>query len=170
MLERLLAANLGSPFRVGSSLFFSNCSEEIHCHWASVGMAVSMERTLQQFINSPILFIYQIIQFFIDRLLAPTPPPPRAELSRPKVAIIGAGLTGVSAASHVVGHGFDCTIFEAGDRKSLGGIWSVGILRSCVCGVRCLTICTESQQYLWSPNPQCHVPLPPFRKMEQRIP
>ena len=33
--------------------------------------------------------------------------------------------TGVSAASHCVGHGFDVTIFEAGDEKNLGGIWSV---------------------------------------------
>ena len=96
-------------------------------------MAVSVEKTLQQFINSPILFIYQILQFFIDKLLAPNAPTPRAELSRPKIAIIGAGLTGVSAASHVVGHGFDCTLFEAGDRKSLGGIWSVRILNCSAC-------------------------------------
>ncbi|KAL9096373.1 MAG: hypothetical protein Q9165_001370 [Trypethelium subeluteriae] len=87
-------------------------------------MAVSVEGTLRQFINSPILFIYQFIQLLIDKLLAPTPPPPSAELSRPRIAIIGAGLSGVSSASHVVGHGFDCTIFEAGDRNSLGGIWS----------------------------------------------
>lgn len=65
------------------------------------------------------------MQWALDKLLSPTPPPPNADLSRPKIAIIGAGLTGVSAASHCVGHGFDCTIFEAGDRKALGGIWSV---------------------------------------------
>ncbi|EHK97331.1 putative Dimethylaniline monooxygenase [Glarea lozoyensis 74030] len=46
------------------------------------------------------------------------------ELGRPKIAIIGAGLTGVSAAAHCVGHGFDVQIFEAGPKEHLGGIWS----------------------------------------------
>ena len=73
----------------------------------------------------PIQFLYSILQFLLDSLLSPTPPPPHAHLSRPRIAIIGAGLTGVSSASHCVGHGFDVTIFEAGDEKSLGGIWSV---------------------------------------------
>lgn len=73
----------------------------------------------------PIQLLYSILQWVLDKLLSPTPPPPNAHLSRPKIAIIGAGLTGVSSASHCVGHGFDVTIFEAGDEKSLGGIWSV---------------------------------------------
>lgn len=73
----------------------------------------------------PIQFLYSILQWLLDTLLSPTPPPPNAHLSRPRIAIIGAGLTGVSSASHCVGHGFDVTIFEAGDEKSLGGIWSV---------------------------------------------
>jgi len=77
------------------------------------------------FLSNPVLFFYQIIQLVLDRIFAPTPPPPGAKLSRPKIAVIGAGLTGVSAASHCVGHGFETTIFEAGDRKALGGIWSV---------------------------------------------
>jgi len=72
----------------------------------------------------PFVFIYQIIQWFLDNLFSPSPPPPGANLGRPKIAIIGAGLTGVSAASHCVGHGFDVQIFEAGPRKQLGGIWS----------------------------------------------
>ena len=73
----------------------------------------------------PFVFLYQIIQWFLDKLLSPDPPQPGVKLSRPKIAIIGAGLTGVSAASHCVGHGFDVQIFEAGPRKQLGGIWSV---------------------------------------------
>jgi len=73
----------------------------------------------------PFVFLYQIIQWFLDKLLSPDPPQPGVKLSRPKIAIIGAGLTGVSAASHCVGHGFDVRIFEAGPRKQLGGIWSV---------------------------------------------
>jgi len=84
----------------------------------------SAEDYLVSFINSPLNFLYQILQFFLDKLLSPVPPPPHAHLSRPRIAIIGAGLTGVSSASHCVGHGFDVTLFEAGDRKALGGIWA----------------------------------------------
>ncbi|KAA8627200.1 FAD NAD P -binding protein [Pyrenophora tritici-repentis] len=76
------------------------------------------------FLTHPILFIYQVIQQVIDLILSPTPPPPNPNLVRPKIAVIGAGLTGVSAASHIVGHGFDCRIFEAGPKEELGGIWS----------------------------------------------
>ncbi|MCJ1453298.1 hypothetical protein MMC28_003644 [Mycoblastus sanguinarius] len=72
----------------------------------------------------PLLYLYSILQWVLDKLLSPTPPPPGAQLSGPRIAIIGAGLTGVSAASHCVGHGSDVTIFEAGDENSLGGIWS----------------------------------------------
>merc|ERR1711964_656290 len=70
------------------------------------------------------LLIYQLIQWFLDKLLSPAAPAPGAHLGRPKIAIIGAGLPGVAAASHCVGHGFDVRIFEKGDRKALGGIWS----------------------------------------------
>lgn len=83
-----------------------------------------MQSYIEHFFTNPILFLYQILQFFIDKLLSPTPPSPKTQLRRPKIAIIGAGLTGVSSASHCVGHGFDVTIFEQGDRKALGGIWS----------------------------------------------
>jgi hypothetical protein len=73
----------------------------------------------------PFVFLYQLWQALIDKQLSPVPPPANSELGRPKIAIIGAGLTGVSAAAHCVGHGFDVQIFEAGPRKHLGGIWSV---------------------------------------------
>ncbi|OCL01248.1 FAD/NAD(P)-binding domain-containing protein [Glonium stellatum] len=85
---------------------------------------MALQGAIHHFLTNPILFVYQLLQWLLDKLLSPTPPPPNADLSRPKVAIIGAGLTGVSAASHCVGHGFDCRIFEAGGRKALGGIWS----------------------------------------------
>ncbi|KAJ5995923.1 hypothetical protein N7481_002900, partial [Penicillium waksmanii] len=46
-------------------------------------------------------------------------------LPKRKIAIIGAGLTGVSSAAHCIGHGFEVHIFEArGKEKGLGGIWS----------------------------------------------
>ena len=75
----------------------------------------------------PVLYIYSLLQWILDKLLSPTPPPPHARLSRPRIAVVGAGLTGVSAAAHCVGHGFDVSIFEAGDEKDLGGIWSVSL-------------------------------------------
>ncbi|THV06599.1 FAD/NAD(P)-binding domain-containing protein [Dendrothele bispora CBS 962.96] len=73
---------------------------------------------------NPFLLVYQLIQWLIAKLLSPTPPPPHAKLSRPRIAIIGAGLTGVSSAAHCVGHGFDVVIFEAGPKEHLGGIWA----------------------------------------------
>lgn len=74
---------------------------------------------------TPILWLYNLLQWFLDKVFSPTPPAPGARLRRPKIAVIGAGLTGVSAAAHCVGHGFDVTIFEAGDESHLGGIWSL---------------------------------------------
>ncbi|KAF2402510.1 dimethylaniline monooxygenase (N-oxide forming) [Trichodelitschia bisporula] len=79
---------------------------------------------VRELIQNVLFFVYQAMQWFLDKLLSPTPPPPHATLSRPKIAVIGAGLTGVSAAAHCVGHGFEATIFEAGSLKNLGGIWS----------------------------------------------
>ena len=43
-------------------------------------------------------------------------------METPRIAVIGAGITGVSAACQIVGLGFDCHIFEAGE--SVGGIWN----------------------------------------------
>lgn len=80
---------------------------------------------MENAILHPFVFLYQLLQWFLDKFLSPKPLQPGDKLGRPKIAIIGAGLTGVSAASHCVGHGFDVQIFEAGPRKQLGGIWSV---------------------------------------------
>ena len=76
----------------------------------------------------PVIWLYSLLQFFIDKLFSPNPPAPNAHLRRPRIAIIGAGLTGVSAAAHCVGHGFDVMIFEAEGKENLGGIWSVWVL------------------------------------------
>ncbi|KAK0704272.1 hypothetical protein B0T21DRAFT_106542 [Apiosordaria backusii] len=73
----------------------------------------------------PILLLFQIVQFLLDKILSPTPPSPNTHIpSRPKIAIIGAGITGVTSAAHCIGHGFDVTIFESGSSSNLGGIWS----------------------------------------------
>lgn len=85
---------------------------------------MGVQSYLQQLINQPLIFLFQIFQYLLDQFLSPTPPVPSSQLSRPHIAIIGAGLTGVSSAAHCVGHGFNVTIFEAGERKHLGGIWA----------------------------------------------
>ena len=74
---------------------------------------------------APLLFLYQLLQWFISKAIAPNPPSSNRELRRPKVAIIGAGITGVSVAAHCVGHGFDVVLFEAGSKDRIGGIWTV---------------------------------------------
>ena len=82
---------------------------------------------------SPILFLYQLFQWLIDKIISPTPPTPSTRLGRPKVAVIGAGLTGVTAAAHCIGHGFDVVIFEAGSKEN-------AVTRSCcrdrICSAR----------------------------------
>lgn len=91
---------------------------------------MSLRLSLQKPILHPILFVYNLVQWFLDKLLSPTPPEPGAQLRRPKIAIIGAGLTGVASAAHCIGHGFDVVIFEAGPKSNLGGIWSVSVSRT----------------------------------------
>ena len=73
----------------------------------------------------PILFLFQLWQWVISKALAPNPPQPEDKLQRPRIAVIGAGLTGVTAAAHCAGHGFDVVIFESGSKDNVGGIWSV---------------------------------------------
>lgn len=76
----------------------------------------------------PILFFYQVLQFIISWTFSPSPPKSDEKLSRPRIAVIGAGLTGVTAAAHCAGHGFDVVIFENGPEEQVGGIWSVSHL------------------------------------------
>ncbi|KAI0892700.1 FAD/NAD(P)-binding domain-containing protein [Annulohypoxylon nitens] len=81
-------------------------------------------RFVSEIIQWQLLFLFEVFQWFANKLFSPTPPGPNTRLRRPKIAIIGAGITGVTSAAHCIGHGFDVTIFEAGDKNSLGGIWS----------------------------------------------
>lgn len=76
-------------------------------------------------INTIINWVYQAVQFFLAKLFSPDAPPPVDSLSGPRIAVIGAGITGVSSAAHSIGHGFEVTIFEAQGKDHLGGIWSV---------------------------------------------
>ncbi|CZT14725.1 related to ACB 4-hydroxyacetophenone monooxygenase [Ramularia collo-cygni] len=43
---------------------------------------------------------------------------------RPRIAIVGAGITGISTACHILDAGLDCHIFESGNESSVGGIWT----------------------------------------------
>ena len=81
-------------------------------------------------LNSLIIWVYGFIQALIARVFSPNPPPPRRQLHGPRIAVIGAGITGINSAAHCVGHGFEVTIFEAGSREQLGGIWGVRLLLS----------------------------------------
>lgn len=118
---------------------------------------------------NPILFLYNVFQWILDALLSPRPPPPHAHLRRPKIAIIGAGITGVSAAAHCVGHGFDVTIFEAEGPDNLGGIWSVNLTLPLVWSPFTNHHNTESQYHQRPPNTQHNVPLPSICSLGQRL-
>lgn len=92
------------------------------------------QSSISALIRHPIVTVwtwsYLIIQVVLRYVFSPVPPPPGAngnpDLPRKRVAVIGAGLTGVSSAAHCVGHGFDVQIFESRDKdRGLGGIWSV---------------------------------------------
>ncbi|KAF4585654.1 Flavin-binding monooxygenase-like family protein [Ophiocordyceps camponoti-floridani] len=78
----------------------------------------------QPALDQPLLLLYQLLQWLISKILSPKPPPRTSPGSRPRIAVIGAGITGVTAASHICGHGFEAVIFEAGPEEQLGGIWS----------------------------------------------
>lgn len=80
----------------------------------------------------PLLFLYGLLQWLTDKLLSPKAPLPNTKLRRPNIAVIGAGITGITSAAHCVGHGFDTTIFESGSDDGVGGIWTVRLTLSVV--------------------------------------
>ena len=89
-------------------------------------------------VTRPLLNLFTSLYMLFQNIIAwafgpPSPPSPPSHafeknLPKRRVAIIGAGLTGVSSAAHCISHGFDVQIFEArGKEKGLGGIWNVSI-------------------------------------------
>jgi hypothetical protein len=89
--------------------------------------------TVVDFFAHPFLMVFSLFYMLFQSILiwvfSPAPPPPASTangLPKKRVAVIGAGLTGVSSAAHCIGHGFDVQLFEARPKdKGLGGIWSV---------------------------------------------
>src|SRR5262245_45600660 len=69
-------------------------------------------------------FLHQIYQAILITVFSPKARKASKTVGPRRIAVIGAGLTGISAAARCLGHGFDVTIFERGSRKNLGGIWS----------------------------------------------
>ncbi|KAH9934002.1 FAD/NAD-P-binding domain-containing protein [Epithele typhae] len=67
---------------------------------------------------------YPSIQRVVFKLFKPPPPPGPDYLKNPKgrIAVIGAGLTGVSSAAHAIANGFEVVIYEQDDK--IGGIWA----------------------------------------------
>ncbi|KZT65513.1 FAD/NAD(P)-binding domain-containing protein [Daedalea quercina L-15889] len=72
-------------------------------------------------IRSLFAAFYILIELVIISLFKP-PVPPRNFKSRARIAVVGAGLTGVSTAAHAIAHGFDVVIYD--QNESVGGIWS----------------------------------------------
>jgi len=89
---------------------------------------MSPDHQLEEAVLHPLQAASGVLQRLVDLIISSRPPAPDAVLRRPRIAVIGAGITGVTAAAHCVGHGFDVCIFEAGSAEKLGGIWSVGFL------------------------------------------
>lgn len=67
--------------------------------------------------------LYVVVQRVIVFLFKPSSPKDVEKIRfRGRVAVVGAGLTGISSAAHAIAHGFDVVIYEA-DNK-VGGIWA----------------------------------------------
>ncbi|KAI9058978.1 FAD/NAD-P-binding domain-containing protein [Trametes sanguinea] len=68
--------------------------------------------------------VYLLIQHVLIWLFKPPPPPGPEYPKNPKgrIAVIGAGVTGISSAAHAIAHGFDVVIYEQAD--TVGGVWA----------------------------------------------
>ncbi|KIL00177.1 hypothetical protein PAXRUDRAFT_8402 [Paxillus rubicundulus Ve08.2h10] len=75
---------------------------------------------------APFYLTIRALYIFCQRLIIAgwkqAPPPERIKHPYGRIAIIGAGLTGISSAAHAISHGFEVVIFEANNR--VGGIWT----------------------------------------------
>ncbi len=81
----------------------------------------SIASDISQLVN----FFYELAQSILIWLFSP--PSHNLALKRNnglRIAVIGAGISGISSAAHCTGHGADVVIFEARSEDFLGGIWA----------------------------------------------
>lgn len=78
-----------------------------------------MFRTIAAWIEAAVLVVYTWVQVLIRIVFSP-PKPTAVPFGH--VAVIGAGVTGISTASQLISHGFEVTIFD--DNDKIGGIWT----------------------------------------------
>lgn len=85
--------------------------------------------TLDWILLSPqfllIWFVQKIVQLLYQplvSLLFTAPPLPSNSQPLGRVAVVGAGLTGIASAAHLVAHGFDVVIYESAEE--IGGVWA----------------------------------------------
>jgi hypothetical protein len=117
------------PGSIGVSLLSLSLLQRTFVKVATMSTVDEIRSIVTFAFKHPLSFLYLFFQKILDLIFSPAPPPPSGHLRRPRIAVIGAGLTGVSSAAHCVGHGFDVKIFEAKPKeKGLGGIWSVSLL------------------------------------------
>ncbi|WFD01261.1 hypothetical protein MYAM1_004023 [Malassezia yamatoensis] len=72
-------------------------------------------------VNPILLWVYEVIELIISYFFSPVPPP-KHQKPFGHVAVIGAGISGISSASQLVSQGFHVTIFE--EASETGGIWA----------------------------------------------
>ncbi|GAA96757.1 uncharacterized protein L969DRAFT_67256 [Mixia osmundae IAM 14324] len=82
--------------------------------------------TITSLINEIVSFIYRFVQHCIAFVFAPSLPPPQDQRNAAygHVAVIGAGVSGVSTAAHLIGNGFLVTLYDDSPAKAPGGVWA----------------------------------------------
>ncbi|VDB98181.1 unnamed protein product [Peniophora sp. CBMAI 1063] len=110
---------MSAAFEVVKS--YATTSVDLFKH-GHVFTAISPFRAFQATI---FLVSYVLIQqLVVHTFFKPSPPKKDGPLPKPRgrIAVVGAGLTGVSSAAHAIAHGFEVVIYESKD--SVGGIWA----------------------------------------------
>ncbi|KLU82329.1 hypothetical protein MAPG_01402 [Magnaporthiopsis poae ATCC 64411] len=67
---------------------------------------------------------YKLGRKVVNNYLTPDPKDYQDVVGGPRIAVIGAGITGVTAAAYLLGYGFNVVIFEKNPRANMGGIWT----------------------------------------------
>lgn len=75
---------------------------------------------LVRFVVAQIYYLYQVAVSAV--FTQPYRPIPAGVKAHGRIAIIGAGLTGIATAAAFVSHGFEVVIYDADDK--VGGVWA----------------------------------------------